>query len=822
MVAESLYADIILPFPLNQLFTYIVPKDLISSIEPGKRVIVQFGSRKYYTGIIVKAHSKKPADIELKEIISVIDTRPIVNELNLEFWQWIADYYMCSAGEVMNAALPAGLKLESETRIFYNHLFDESEILTETESMVLTIIRNNKELVISKLQKMSSRKNIFSIVKSLYEKNAILVDESLKRGYTQKIETYVRLTIQASDEDFLNDFIDKTGNARKQREIIYSYVELSGVFAQNTINEVKKKNLIEFAEVSSAVLKGLVKKGIFEEYSKEVSRIDQPFQAIDEMSTLSDAQQSALNEIENAFKNKDVVLLHGITSSGKTEIYFHLIKKVIDEGKQVLYLLPEIAITVQIINRLRVQFGNKVGIYHSKFSDNERVEIWNRLNSSGPEAYQVVLGVRSSVFLPFSDLGLIIVDEEHENTFKQFDPAPRYNARDSAIMLGKMHHAKVILGSATPSLESYYNASTKKYGLVELNERYRQIMLPEVRLVNLRAAQKRKSVKLHFSDELIRSIERCIAQSKQVILFQNRRGFSPYIECSACGWIPHCRYCDVTLTYHKYQNHLMCHYCGYSMPMMQQCSECKSTGLQMVGLGTERIEEELAILFPKAQISRLDLDSTSSKHAHDEIISKFENGKIDILIGTQMVTKGLDFDRVGLVGILNADLMLNYPDFRAFERSFQLMVQVSGRAGRKDERGLVIIQTYSPAHPIIRQVISNNFKGMYNEQIAERMQFKYPPVYRLIKITVKHKNGSDCENASNQLANNLREYLHNRVIGPDIPVISRIQNYYLRNIYIKIEKSKTASEIKPRISEMIKKVNEQYKSVRIVTDVDPM
>jgi primosomal protein N' (replication factor Y) len=485
-------------------------------------------------------------------------------------------------------------------------------------------------------------------------------------------------------------------------------------------------------------------------------------------------------------------------------------------------LLPEIAITVQIINRLRTYFGNKVGIYHSKFSDNERVEIFNRLGSSGTDAYQIILGVRSSVFLPFNNLGLVITDEEHENTFKQYDPAPRYNARDSAIVLAKLHNAKVILGSATPSVESYYNATSGKYCLVELKERYRNIKLPEMRLVNLRIAKKKGRMNSHFSTELLECIEECLKQSKQVILFQNRRGFSPIIECLDCGWVPRCKHCDVTLTYHKFQNQLVCHYCDYSTGVARKCAGCGQTNLQTVGFGTEKIEEELAIMFPVSRIKRMDLDSTRTKHAHEDIISDFENQRINILIGTQMVTKGLDFEHVGLVGILNADQMLNFPDFRAFERSFQLMVQVSGRAGRKDDQGLVIIQTSSPAHPIIRYVLKNDYQSMFNEQIEERGLFGYPPLFRLIRFTVKHRDEAICINAAYSLANVLKDLLGKRVVGPDKPLIGRIQNMYLRNILLKIEKEVPISKLKLQLNAAVMTIAGNFKSARVTIDVDPV
>jgi len=822
MFSESSFADVILPFALPWLFTYAIPDELKVSTAVGKRAVVQFGQRKYYTAVIARIHNKAPEDIEIKEILSILDEKPLVSSLQLQFWKWISEYYMCSLGEVMKAALPTGLKLESETNIFYNPSGENEDDLTSTEFLVLEAIRSQNRISIKDLSGKLNKKNILAVIKSLYEKGTIVLEESLKAGYAPKKEIYVQLTITARDEVFLNNCLDNLQKAKKQFELLSAYIRLSGNFDEGPVVQVKKKVLLESAGQSAATFNKLVEKGIFEVYKQDINRLGDLKTTLSEMPVLSGAQNDALQKMNEGFKNKDVVLLHGITSSGKTEIYFHLIKKVIDEGRQVLYLLPEIAITAQIINRLRTYFGNKVGIYHSKFSDNERVEIFNRLNSSVQDGYQIILGVRSSVFLPFNNLGLVIVDEEHENTFKQFDPAPRYNARDSAIVLAKLHNAKVVLGSATPSIESYHNSVTGKYLLVELKERYRNVKLPELRLVNLRIAKKKGHMNSHFSTELLDEIENCLKQSKQVILFQNRRGFSPIIECMDCGWVPKCKHCDVTLTYHKFQNQLVCHYCDYSTGVIRKCAECGQSNLQTVGFGTEKIEEELALMFPASRISRMDLDSTRTKHAHEDIISDFENQRINILIGTQMVTKGLDFENVGLVGILNADQMLNYPDFRAFERSFQLIVQVSGRAGRKEKQGLVIIQTSSPAHPIIQYVLKNDYPSMFNEQIEERNLFGYPPLFRLVRFTVKHRNEEICINAANNLANILKNIMGKRVVGPDKPLIGRIQNMYLRNILLKIEREAPVSKLKLHFAAAVKDLNESFKSLQVSIDVDPV
>jgi primosomal protein N' (replication factor Y) len=818
-----IYIDTILPLPLPQLFTYKVPYNYVSEVSLGKRVLVQFGAKKYYTAIIVKVHNNNPSgNYEVKEIISVIDQVQVVNELQLQLWQWIADYYMCPMGDVMKAALPAGLKLESESKVFPNRDFEATEPLPENEGMVYDLLCIKNEMCINDLYATIKKKNIVQVLKNLYDKEAVFIEEVLKTGYKPKKETYVRLTTQAAEVAFLNEMLDKLEKAKKQKVLLHTYLQLSGAFDENAAIEVTNKLLLETAEAGPASLKALVEKGVLEVYQKNISRLVQYSAPIADISLLSESQAKAKTEVERNFVSKDVVLLHGVTSSGKTEIYLHLIQKQIEQGKQVLYMLPEIAITTQIINRLTRHFGNTVGVYHSKYSDNERVEIWNRLNNPGKERYNIIFGVRSSVFLPFSNLGLIIIDEEHENTFKQYDPSPRYNARDVAIVFALMHKAKVLLGSATPSVESFYNTTTGKYGLVELNERYKGIKLPEIELVNLRIARKKGHLRSHFAQRLLDAIEKTVTNDKQVILFQNRRGFSQFIECPDCGWIAKCKHCDVTLTYHKYQNRLVCHYCSYSINIPSKCPDCNNSGIQTIGFGTEKIEEELSLIFPTMRIARMDFDSTRNKYAHEEIISSFENRRIDVLVGTQMIAKGLDFAHVGLVGILNADNMLNFPDFRAFERSFQLMVQVSGRAGRFDERGLVIIQTSSPGHPIISNVINNDYQSMYDDQIAERRQFKYPPLYRFIQLTIKHKDQEKCTQAATTLANNLTKKLGNRVIGPDKPVIGRIQNLYLRNIHLKLERNESIAGIKNFISDCIAKVQFEFKSTLIAIDVDPV
>ena len=822
MDQTALYADVIFPLALQQLFTYSVPKNLHSKVKQGIRVEVQFGQKKNYAAIILKLHSNPPLHFKTKEIINVIDDEPIVTNLQIEFWNWIAEYYMCSAGEVMKAALPSGLKLESETYIIFNKLFTKFQNLTDSENSLLEYIQKKKHLRYVDLAKVKFQKNLLTIVKSLYEKDAIILDETLKPGFKPKEEIFIRFTREAQNENYLNKFADTLSKAKKQQNLIFEYIRLSGIFEKASSNEVKKKDLLESANSNNSILQKLIQRKIFENYTKDISRLEKFPIKTKEMPILTGPQLKALEEIEKALHSKETVLFHGVTSSGKTEIYIHLIQKEIDAGKQVLYLLPEIAVTSQIINRLRSYFGNKVGVYHSKFSDNERVEIWNNLNKRNSDSFRIILGVRSSVFLPFSDLGLIIVDEEHEPSFKQNDPAPRYHARDCATMLSRLYNAKTLLGTATPSIESYFNALNGKYILVELKERYRGLKLPEYKIINLRVARKKKPSNTFFSNELLGQIKNCLDQSKQVILFQNRRGFSTFIMCPECGWIPRCRQCDVTLTYHKHINKLVCHYCNSSQLLPDRCKKCGNEKLQTMGFGTEKLEEELSIYFPKAAIERMDLDSTRSKYSYDRIIKAFENRQIDILVGTQMITKGLDFDHVGVVGIINADLMFNFPDFRAFERSFQLILQAGGRAGRQNERGLVIVQTFDPGHPVIKFIVKNEFQKFYVTQLEERVQFIYPPAYRLIELKIRHRKVEICVDASNKLVKDLKEILGENVLGPDTPVVSKIQNFHLRVILVKIDRNKPISKLKQQISTVINTIIPIFKSLSISADVDPM
>ncbi len=833
MPETDLYADLILPVPLNQVFTYHVPEDLAEFCTVGKRAVVQFGKRKVYSGIIYRVHENKPTAYQTKDLLSILDDEPLINDRQLKFWKWIADYYLCSLGEVYRAALPSGLKLESQTGIRYNFdFFEDDENLervnfTEKETLLLDVLRKKKTLKISEVNKILTLKNSLAYIKSLYDKGAIEIDETIVSAYRNKQERYIRLHERIENEDILNIELDNLKRAKKQKQLLFDFLKLINYGEKNQIAEIKKKELLAQTGASNQVLNELLKKEILESFKKNISRLAVDNEELIDAKILNKAQATALREIKKQFKEKNTVLLHGITSSGKTEIYIHLIHEIIKQGKQVLYLLPEIALSTQLIIRLKKHFGDKIGVYHSKFNDAERVEIWKNIQKRSElhnrPNYQIILGVRSSVFLPFENLGLIIIDEEHENTFKQYHPAPRYHARDSALVLAQIHGAKTLLGTATPSIESYYNAQNGKFGFVELKTRYQDILLPEIFIADTKEARRKKQMKSHFTPLLLDSIQEALAENTKVILFQNRRGFAPYLECTACGEIPKCKNCDVSLTYHRHTNQLTCHYCGYSYTNTGECAACGSSAIRTRGFGTEKVEDELAIMLPHAKIRRMDLDSTQGKRAHERLIQEFETGQIDILIGTQMVTKGLDFDDVSLVGILDADQMLNFPDFRAYERSFQLMAQVSGRAGRKNKRGKVIIQTSQPENLIIKYVIKNDYLGMYFSQIAEREMFKYPPYNRLIYITLKHKDKAVLDAGAKVFADWLRRIQPNNILGPEYPVINRTHNLYLKSIIVKLGKGEKSRSFKKNAVYLAKKLveHQQFKSLQIVFDVDP-
>ncbi len=815
------YIETILPLPLGSTFTYILPDEMAGDVKVGMRVIVPFGRSKFYTALVYGIRFSPPENVELKEAIGVLDAKPIVRPQQIKFWEWIASYYQCTLGEVFKAAVPSGLKLESETVISLVEDFEAEAPLKEREQSLLDIL-SAKEHTVAELNKLMAMKNVLPLVKRMMDIGAVSVSEELKSKYKPKQETYVRLSPEYMGEDVLSALFDNLGKAKKQIDLMMVYLQLSCFMQANNRREVSKKELLGKGG-SQAALNALVEKHVLELYKKDVDRVDvSPYEVV-RNHELSEVQQCAYGEIRDSFSHKDVVLLHGVTSSGKTEIYIHLIEEALKMGKQVLFLLPEIALTTQITNRLRRVFGNQLGVYHSKFSDAERVEIWNNLLDD--KSYKVILGVRSSIFLPFKNLGLVVVDEEHETTYKQFDPAPRYHARNASIVLAKMSGAKVLLGSATPSLESYECARSGKFGFVELKQRYEGIELPDVLVADVKEARKKKEM-VHgiFTPLLIENIRRALSRKEQVILFQNRRGFAPFLMCRTCGCVPRCQNCDISLTYHKSTHQLVCHYCGYTMNVPTVCPACETPELEPRGFGTEKIEEEVADLFPGVRVVRLDLDVAKSRKSYEKIIHDFENGDIDILVGTQIISKGLDFERVRVVGILDADSLLNYPDFRAFERAYQMMAQVSGRAGRKNNRGIVVIQTSEPDHPVIRQVRNNDYLSMFNVQMNDRALFKYPPYFRLVYVYLKGKDFASVHSAANYLAALMRQSFGDRVFGPDKPVVARIQNLYILKIMLKVEMKASVEKAKSVLRELTNMTlaHPAHKSVFIHVDVDPM
>ena len=818
------FVDVILPLPLNSCFTYALPETLAGNVQVGCRVVVPFGKKKFYTGIVQDIHCREPEGYEVKDVADVLDARPVLLASQFKLWDWVADYYLCTRGDVYKAALPSGLKLESETIVAFNPDFEPSGRLSDREQKVLSQLESEGETSVTCLEKSCGVKNMLTLVKSLLDKEAIMVKEELKRTYKPRTEVRVRLTAAARNEHRLHFFFDELQRrAPKQLDLLMRYLELSGSLGGSSVREVSKAELLQRAQATPAVFNGLVEKGILEIYKQEVGRLDNSAVAdLQPLNPLNVHQEKAYHAIINVFHQKNVCLLYGVTASGKTEIYIHLIAETIRRGRQVLYLLPEIALTAQITARLRRVFGARLGIYHSKFPDAERVEIWQKQLSG--QDYDIILGVRSSVFLPFRRLGLVIVDEEHENTYKQQDPAPRYHARNAAIMLASYYGAKTLLGTATPSLESWYNAGTGKYGLVELKERYMQIQLPEILPVDIKELQHKKRMNGPFSPLLLQHIREALEQHAQVILFQNRRGFAPMVECHTCGWVPRCKNCDVSLTYHKGLRQLTCHYCGYTMPVPRRCPACEGTDLRSRGFGTEKIEDDIRALFPEARVARMDLDTTRTRAAYERILADFEQGRTDILIGTQMVSKGLDFEHVNVVGILNADTMLNYPDFRAYERAFQLMAQVAGRAGRKDKRGRVVLQTKSIDHPIIAQVMANDFEGMASGQLAERQMFRYPPYYRLVYVYLKHRDEALLDVMAHAMAERLRVVFADRVLGPDKPPVARVQTLFIRKIVVKIETTASLSRVRQWLVEVQREVqsDERFRSLLVYYDVDPM
>ncbi len=826
---RMVYVDVIIPIPVPNLFTYIVPEDLIPLVAPGKRVIVPFGKQKIHSALIRVVHFEPKAE-KLKEIQAVLDDFPLVNSMQFELWDWMAEYYMCHPGEVMNAALPSALKLQSETKVILNPDYNKEGVdLSNEEFLIFETLQEKNELSVEDVSRILNKKNVLKLLNRMLQKGALFLSEEIEERYRPKFETRISLSsLYRSDKALELLFLQLDQDSRKATQLESMMVFLKYLYADKKIDYVNKSVLKQDPNFSASSLKTLVKNGILVEADVRVDRIHVPLSDIVAPNELNPTQSQAMTGIKESWKTKDTVYIHGVTSSGKTEVYIHLIDEVLRSGKQVLYLLPEIALTTQIITRLRKHFGNLVGVYHSRYSNNERVEIWNNVlafNAGNTNTKsQLILGARSALFLPFSNLGLIVVDEEHDSSYKQADPAPRYHARDSGLMLAKIHGAKVILGSATPSLESYYNASQDRFGLIKMTERFGGIRMPSIVVADIREAKRKRIMKSHFTPELMQAISGALGRKEQVILFQNRRGFSPYMECNRCSWIPHCKNCSVTLTYHKLSHQLKCHYCGYVQQVPASCQQCGDHQIEVRGFGTEKIEEEISILFPEARIARMDLDVTRTRNSFQRIISEFEEQKIDILVGTQMVTKGLDFDNVSTVGIINADQLLNFPDFRSFERSYQLMAQVSGRSGRKLKQGHVVIQTQQPDHWVINDVVRNDYEAFYKRDLEERRKFHYPPHSRLIEILLKHREWEMLDDASTTFADLLRKKLGNRVLGPHIPLVSRIKNQYLKLFLIKIEKTESASEAKVLIRAGISKFyeNRNYHSVQIGIDVDPM
>ena len=822
---KTLFADIILPVPVHQLFTYRIPFEMNDFIYAGIRVVVPFGKSKLLTGIVINVHENIPANYQAKYIEHVLDDSPIIKQEQFKLWQWISDYYMAPIGDVMNAALPSNFKLASETKIVlhpdYNNDYSQ---LDDRQYQIVEALEIRETLDLKEISEIVGIKTIQPIIKVLMDKKVVFTLEELNNKFTPKTAIYIVLNEKYLDNDQLESLIQQLETKKtthKQLENLLLLIR-EGNYNNGKIEPVLRKQL-ESVGASISTLNTLEKNGYITQERFEISRFKEKNNSVKEFKKLSDSQLNGLNEIRSTFETKQVTLLHGVTGSGKTEVYVELIQEQIEKGKQVLFLLPEIALTTQLIARLSSYFGDLIGVYHSKFNQNERVEIWNHVLNNNPNQFRIILGARSSIFLPFADLGLIIVDEEHESSFKQYDPSPRYNARDCAIVLGHMHKAKVLLGSATPAMETYYNAKNGKYGLVELSDRFGGIQMPEIFCADLKKERKNKSMQSHFSAFLVDHIRLALNNKEQIILFQNRRGYTPLWMCEICNWTPKCKNCDVSLTYHKQTNTLKCHYCGYLTPPVGTCSCCGSNRLKMLGFGTEKIEDDLSILFPNIRIQRMDLDTTRSKNAYENIISEFENRNVDVLIGTQMVTKGLDFDNVSLVGILDADMLLNRNDFRAFERSYQLMSQVAGRSGRKNKRGSVIIQTGDVDNWVIQKVIAHDYKGFYESEIVERKNYFYPPFYKIIEFTLKHKDENLVNQASNEFAKSLREIFKERVLGPEFPVVARVNNQFIKVIKLKIERDAPEKKIKERINELIDSffsapVN---KSIRLLIDVDP-
>lgn len=813
---KTLFVDVILPLAISKTYTYRVPHSMNHLVEAGKRVVVQFGKSRIYTAVIYHISEEPPRLYEAKYIIDILDESPVVNDYQIRLWEWMSSYYMCNIGEVMQAALPSALKLASETRVLLlkDAVYDKQE-LNDKEFLIIDALEIQPELKVSDIVKLLGQKAVFRYLKSLFDKGIVHISEEITERYKPRQQTFITLHPFYNDPENKKALFEVLEKSPKQMDAFLAFLKLS-----RKGPSVAKKDIIEESGCGSGVLKSLIDKDIFIQEKKTVSRLKDTGELIQKDFRLNEEQQFALGSIKQQFEEKEVVLLHGVTSSGKTQVYIRLIEDVLESGRQVLYLLPEIALTTQIIERLREYFGNRIGIYHSRLGDNERAEVWQRVIKG---QYNIVLGARSAVFLPFSNLGLVVVDEEHESSYKQYDPAPRYHARDTAIYLGMLHHARILLGSATPSLESYYNAKKGKYGLAELKQRFGESGLPEIKVVSIGEETSKKTMQSNFTSVLVSEMKEALERKEQIILFQNRRGYTPVLICKTCGYIPQCIHCDVSLTFHKSTGKLHCHYCGYKQDTVPVCPACGSAHIEQKGFGTEKIEDDLQFIFPSARVARMDLDTTRSKNSFQRILNDFEERRIDILVGTQIVAKGLDFDHVTLIGIINADSLLNYPDFRAYERSFQLLSQVGGRAGRRDKPGKVVLQAYNTKHRVLEQVIRHDYEGLFKTEITERKNFQYPPVYRLIRLDVKHKDATILANAATRLGNELRSGLGNRILGPEDPLVGRIRNFYIKTIYIKIErKGISPSKVKEFLRDVLIRfeADKQNKGTLVHIDVD--
>jgi primosomal protein N' (replication factor Y) (superfamily II helicase) len=821
----ELYAQIILPLPLHDTYTYSVPKQLHEHIKTGQRVVVQFGARKYYAGLVYSVDTYVSDNMVTKEIIELLDEEPVIFPANLEMWKWMAEYYCCTLGDVFKAALPPALKLESKTSVALVSDDNDPE-LTEPELLIIDQL-NQQVNQVDVLQKKLGKSFSYKALSSLFNRNIIHVEEKMDLKYKPKTEPVVSLHPSVKSEAELLTILEGLSRAKQQHALLFKFCKKAKVFQPDQLKHIVKKELLKESGVSASVLNELVEKKILTIIMKPVSSIAVSPGKQAELNLLNPAQEQALHEIHACFAEKKVALVHGVTASGKTEIYIHLIESAIREGRQALYLLPEIALTTQIIERLTNVFGQKVGVYHSRLNSRERVEIWQKVllfNTDPDKGYQVILGARSALFMPFSKLGLVIVDEEHENSFKQFDPAPRYHARDMAVVLGKMNQADVLLGSATPSFESYYNTLTGKYGLVNLFRKHSNLEEPEIIVADVLHATRRKKMHSVLTPELFHLTQEALEKKEQVILFQNRRGYSPYVQCFSCGAIPKCKQCDVSLTYHKFKKRLNCHYCGYSIALTTECLECGSFEIRNKGYGTEKIEEEIKLLFPDAGIERMDLDTTRTKNSFSRIIHNLESGKTGILIGTQMVTKGLDFEYVRIAGILDADSLIGFPDFRSHERAFQLISQVSGRAGRKHKRGKVVVQTTQPDHPLMDFIRNQDFIGNFRFQMEERKLFRYPPYFRLIKIVVKHKKVEKASSVADELAKLLQANEKLTVLGPEFPLVGRIQLWYIKEIWIKSHRNIPPETVKRFVVECVEKIRSRKDNSTSIMylDVDPV